>query len=125
VATASLAPPATTPPAAARRSRAELSADRPRGRRPHRGQALSATPVRRERPAESIAGFLAATSIFASLISLAWRPLRLILISILLALIAAAIGGRHARLAAFAAGIGALCFFGGMTIAILTGNPLW
>ena len=60
-----------------------------------------------------------------SLIALAWRPLRLVLISILLALVAVGIGGRHARLAAFAVGLGAICFFGGMAIAILTGNPLW
>jgi hypothetical protein len=42
-----------------------------------------------------------------------------------LALVAAAMGGRHARLAAIAAGVGAVAFVLGMTVAIVTGNPLW
>ena len=72
-----------------------------------------------------MAGLLAAAPIAVSVVALAWRPLRLVLLATLLALIAVAVGGRHARLAAIAAGVGAVCFFGGMVIAILTGNPLW
>lgn len=86
---------------------------------------MTAAPAPRDRPADAVAGFLAAASIFVSLISLAWRPLRLVLIAIFLALLAAAIGGRHTRLAALAVAIGGACFFGGMAIAILTENPLW
>jgi hypothetical protein len=40
-------------------------------------------------------------------------------------LLAAAIGGRHARLAAIAIGVGAVCFFVGMAIAVITDNPLF
>jgi hypothetical protein len=77
------------------------------------------------RPAETVAGFLAALAIFASLISLAWHPLRLVLPAILVALIAAAIGGRYKRLAFAAVMICAACFFFGMTIAVVTSRPLW
>jgi hypothetical protein len=79
----------------------------------------------RQRPAETVASFLAAAAIFVSLTGLAYRPVRLIPVAILLSLVAAAIGGRSSRLAAFAAGTGALCFAVGLTLAILTGHPLY
>jgi hypothetical protein len=77
------------------------------------------------RPAEAVAGFLAAAAIFVSLMGLAYRPVRLVPVAIVLSLVAAAIGGRSARLAAFATGTGAACFALGLTIAILTGHPLY
>jgi predicted branched-subunit amino acid permease len=80
---------------------------------------------RASRPSETVAGFLAALAIFFSLISLAWHPLRLILPAILIALIAAAIGGRHRRLAFAAVMIAAACFFFGLTIAVVTSRGLW
>ena len=57
----------------------------------------------RLRPAELVSGFLSAAAIFVSLMGLAYRPVRLIPFAILLALVSAAIGGRNAKLAAFAA----------------------
>ena len=77
------------------------------------------------RPSETVAGFLAASSIVVSLMALAWHPLRLLLPSILIALIAAAMGGRHQRLAFVAVMIAAGCFFFGMTIAVVTSRALW
>ena len=77
------------------------------------------------RASEIVAGYLAAFSIFISLISLAWHPLRLILPSILVALIAAAMAGRKSGLAFAAVMIAAGCFFFGLTIAIVTSRPLW
>jgi hypothetical protein len=77
------------------------------------------------RPAENVAGFLASLAIFVSLIALAWHPLRLLFPAILIALIAAAIGGRFQRLAFAAVMISAACFFFGMTIAVVTSRPLW
>ena len=68
---------------------------------------------------------LAALSLFVSLIALAYRPVRVAPAAILVALLAAGIGGRHARLAAFAVAAGAVCWTVGMTIAIATGNPLY
>jgi hypothetical protein len=86
---------------------------------------VSARPEARAHPAEAIAGFLAAIAIFGSFIGLAYRPARLIPFSILLALLATAIGGRHARLAAFAVGVGAVCFLIGMAVAVITNNPIY
>jgi hypothetical protein len=86
---------------------------------------MSSAPYERARPAETIAGFFAAASIFVSLTGIAYRPLRLVPLAILLALIAAAIGGRATRLATWAVGIGALSFALGMAAAVITSNPLW
>jgi hypothetical protein len=77
------------------------------------------------RPTETLAGYLAALSIFASAIGLAYRPLRLVPLAILLALIATAIGGRAARLAMFAVYAGAACFVLGLAFAVVTSHPLW
>jgi hypothetical protein len=45
--------------------------------------------------------------------------------TILLSLIAAAIGGRHQRLAAFALGFSGACFIVGTILAIITNNPIF
>jgi hypothetical protein len=82
-------------------------------------------PASPSRPGETIAGLLAALSIFASCLGLAYRPARLIPVAILLALLAAALGGRHSRLAVFAIAIGGVCFIVGMAIAVLTDNPIF
>jgi len=79
----------------------------------------------RARPSETIAGLLSAIAIFAAVVGVAWHPLRLIPFAMLLSLVAAAMGGRHQRLAFAAAMISALCFFLGMTIAVIAETPLW
>ena len=86
---------------------------------------MSAVPEPRARPSEAVAGFVAAISIFASAIGLAWHPLRLIPAAMLLALIATGMGGRHRGLATAAVAIAGGCFFLGMTIAIIAQKPLW
>jgi hypothetical protein len=86
---------------------------------------VNALEPTRPRPADTIAGFLAAMSIFICLIGVAWHPLRLVVPGILIAMVAAAMGGRHQRLAFAAAMTGAACFFLGMIIAVITEHPLW
>ena len=86
---------------------------------------VSPTPVRRDRPAETVAGLLAAAAIFISLMGLAYRPVRLVPVAILLALVASGIGGRNERLAQLAVAVGAACFAVGMALAVLTGHPLY
>ena len=68
---------------------------------------------------------LAAASLFVSLIALAHKPVRVAPAAILVALLAAGIGGRHARLAGFAVAVGAIAWVVGMTIAIATDRPLY
>jgi hypothetical protein len=77
------------------------------------------------RPAEVLAGFLAAISLTASLIAVAYRPVRLAPAAIILALIAAGMAGRESRLPAIAVGVGTLCWLAGMTIAVITSRPLY
>ena len=79
----------------------------------------------RESPAGAVAGLLASLSIFASLIGIAYRPVRLIPFAIAAALVAAAMGGRHSRLATLAIAVGGACFVVGMAIAVITNNPLY
>ena len=86
---------------------------------------MSTAPYDRARPAETIAGFLAAAAIFVSLTGIMYRPLRLIPVAILLALIAVGIGGRAARLATWAVAITAASFAVGLAAAVITSNPLW
>jgi hypothetical protein len=79
----------------------------------------------RERPADTVAGLLASLSIFASLIGLVYRPVRLIPFAIAVALVSAAMGGRHSKLAALALAVGGACFAVGMAVAVITDNPLY
>ena len=83
---------------------------------------IDATPAR---PSETVAGFFAAIAIFVSLIGIAWHPLRLILPSMVIALLAAAMGGRHQRLAFIAVLVTAVSFFLGMMFAVIAETPLW
>jgi uncharacterized protein DUF4383 len=76
-------------------------------------------------PGEALAGFLAATAIFISAVGVAYRPLRLVPLAILLSLLAVGFGGRSARLAQFAVVAGAVCFVAGLSIAVVTSHPLW
>jgi hypothetical protein len=86
---------------------------------------MSAQPQTRARPGEAIAGLMAALSIFTSLIAVAYRPGRLIPFALLVALLAASVGGRHSRLAGAAIAVGAVCFLVGMAVAVITGHPIY
>ena len=86
---------------------------------------MSSAQFERARPAETVGGFLAGAAIFVSLMGIAYRPLRLIPLALVLALIATAIGGRVSRLAMWAVAIGALAFVVGLAAAVITSNPLW
>lgn len=75
--------------------------------------------------ADTIAGFLAALSMFASALGLIWRPVRIIPFAILLALIAARMSARNQRIALYAVFAAVVCWTAGMTIAVVTKNPLY
>ena len=72
-----------------------------------------------------IAGFLATVAIFAALVGIVYYPGRVASGAILVALIAAAIGGFQSRLAAFAVGIATLSLFSGMVISIIFERPVF
>jgi hypothetical protein len=81
--------------------------------------------VTEDRAIETIGGLLAAASLAVSAVALVQTPVRLAPAAILAALIAAAIGGRHQRLATFAVAAAAVAWVLGMTIAIAAENPLY
>ena len=86
---------------------------------------MSVSPDAQTRPAEAVAGFLAAAALFASFVALVYRPARIAPAAILVALVAAGMGGRHARLAAFAVAVATTCWVVGMIVAVLTDHPLY
>jgi uncharacterized membrane protein len=78
-----------------------------------------------KRTAETVAGFLSSIAIFMSLVGLGWHPLRLILPSLAIALIASGMGSGKGRLQFAAVLICGVCLFLGMAIAIALSKPLW
>ena len=86
---------------------------------------MSVPPVDRYRPAEGVAGLMASAAIFAGVVALAYRPLRIAPFAMLVAIIAAGLGGRHSKLATFAVAATTICWILGMTIAILTASALY
>jgi len=81
-------------------------------------------PARR-RSAETVAGYLSAIAIFVSLVGIAWHPLRLILPSAAVALIASGMSNSRRQLSLAAVLICAVCLFLGLTVAVATSHPLW
>lgn len=79
----------------------------------------------RARPGEIVSGYLAALAIFAGLIGIAWHPLRLTPLAMLLSLVAAAMAGRNRTLSLAAVMIAGVCFFLGMVVSVATSRPLW
>ena len=75
--------------------------------------------------ADSVAGFLATLSIFASAVGLIWRPVRLVPFALVLALIATRMSARNERIAWYAVVAAVICWTAGMTIAVVTENPLY
>ena len=61
----------------------------------------------------------------ASIVGLVWYPMRFTPFAVLLALIAAAMSPKNARLPLAAVAFGAICFVVGLTIAVATDNPIY
>ena len=75
--------------------------------------------------ADVVGGLLAGMALFLGLIALAYHPIPFAVTAMLLGLVAALMAPRHATLAGIALAAAAIGFVGGMTIAVLTENPLW
>jgi hypothetical protein len=80
---------------------------------------------REDGAASTLAGFLAAFAIFAAVAGLVYYPGRVCTGAVLVALVAAAIGGFQRGLAAFAVAFAGLCWFAGMVIAIALERPIF
>lgn len=79
----------------------------------------------RRNSVEGVAGFLAAASLFVSLVALAYHPVPLSVAACLMALVASGMSTRHRTLCFAAVIVAAVCFVGGVVIAIVTGHQLW
>lgn len=79
----------------------------------------------RKRTSETVSGYLATFAIFVSLVGIAWHPLRLILSSLVVSLVAAGMAGVGKRLQLASTMICAGCLFLGLTVAVITSHPLW
>jgi hypothetical protein len=77
------------------------------------------------RPSETVSGFLAAIAIFTSVTGIFWHPLRLILPSLAIALIASGMASGKGRLQFASVAIGAVSLFLGLALAVATGHPIW
>ena len=116
-------------PAHAGHSAADGRAGRHARVRPRAGDAVS-VDAHAEQPGrwtavDTIAGLLATVSIFTSCVGLVYRPVRLIPFAILLALTAALMSERQQRLGGLAIAVAVVCWTLGMTIAVVTENPLY
>jgi len=79
----------------------------------------------RRNSVEAVAGFLAAASLFTSLVALAYHPVALSVASCLMALVASGMSVKHRTLCLVAVVVAAVCFVGGMVIAVVTTHSLW
>jgi hypothetical protein len=98
---------------------------------------IEATGDRGRERLDTLAGLMSATAIFVGLLAitnlnlslgdahLQMRPIRIGVAAVVLALIAAGIGGRHSRLAAIAVAITGFSWALGMVIAVLTQRPVF
>jgi hypothetical protein len=97
---------------------------------------IESAPEQRER-LDTLAGLMSATAIFVGLLGMTnldlsiagarveMRPIRIGDAAVILALVAAGIGGRHRRLAALAVGIAGASWVAGMIIAVVTRRPVF
>ena len=79
----------------------------------------------REPVSWAVGGFLAALAIFVGAIALVWYPGRIGPSAMLIALLAAAMGGPHRRLAGWAVAASTISWFLGMVIAVVLERPIF
>jgi hypothetical protein len=88
---------------------------------------VSVDAAREERwsAVDTVAGLLLMISIFASALGLVWKPVRVVPFAVILALVAARMSARHERLATWAIAAAVIGWTVGMSLAVLTENPLY
>ena len=79
----------------------------------------------RDRPADTVAGFLAAIAMTGGFIAVVERPVLIGVFSIFVGLLAAALADRNQRLAAAGVTIASLGWLVGMIVCVITSRPLW
>jgi hypothetical protein len=77
------------------------------------------------RPAESVAGLMAAGALFLGFFELAYRPFRLVPVALILLLAATVMSERQQRLIALAFAVVGICFVAGAALQVLAHHPLY
>jgi hypothetical protein len=86
---------------------------------------VTSTPRDSIRPADAVAGFLAACALFIGALELFYRPFRLAPMALILALIATAMTRQQQRLVALAVAVIGICFVVGAALQVITNHPLY
>jgi hypothetical protein len=72
-----------------------------------------------------LAGLLAALALFFGLMALAYHPVAIAVAAFLLGIVSVGMSPRHQTLGAIALAVTGICFVIGVSIAVITKNPLW
>jgi hypothetical protein len=77
------------------------------------------------RPAEAVAGLLAASAVFLGAMELLYRPFRLAPVALILLLIATVMSKDQQRLIRLGFAIVGVCFVAGAALQVVTHHPLY
>ena len=85
---------------------------------------MSSTTRDSIRPAEAIAGFLAASGLFLGLLELFYRPFRLVPVAVILLVTATVMSHSQQRLVKIGFAVVGICFVVGAALQVTTHHPL-
>jgi hypothetical protein len=77
------------------------------------------------RPAEAVAGFLAASGLFLGCLELFYRPFRLAPVAVVLLLVATVMSSTEQRLIRIGFAATGICFVAGAALQVITHHPLY
>ncbi len=86
---------------------------------------MTATNREKTRPADAVAGLLAAGALFLGFFELFYRPFRLAPVAIILALVATVMSKEQQRLISLALIVIGVCFVAGAGVQVITNHPLY
>ena len=77
------------------------------------------------RPAEAVAGFLAASGLFIGCLELFYRPFRMAPVAVILLLVATVMSRTQQRLIRIGFAATGICFVAGAALQVITHHPLY
>ena len=86
---------------------------------------MSSTTRDSIRPAEAVAGFLAASGLFLGALELFYRPFRLVPAAVVLLVAATVMSRDQQRLVKIGFAVTAVCFVAGAALQVITHHPLY
>lgn len=86
---------------------------------------MSSTTRDSIRPAEAVAGFLAASGLFVGCLELFYRPFRLVPVAVVLLIVATVMSRTQQRLIRIGFAATGICFVAGAALQVITHHPLY